>query len=380
MNLAALVGSRARDEDVVMPPAPSRVPHQSRRHGERGQASVELGGLLVIVAMIFAALAMTGLSQTFTAAVGRAVGTVLDGGGSPPQAGTAPGSTAPGSTGGPGASAPGSTGGPGSAASGSTAGSGAPPPVFHVAPLTKDNELKPWTRIGLTEKQWDQLQSEILSKVNPHGFWASLIGPPGYFGINLDKNGHLVLIPIEEDGIGEGLGELLDAVGVGGRALAATVAEALTQVVAKLPLPVLSKLAAYGVLPTTTEASEDFATATDQAFFWSGRTAGVSVQTVARELAEGRGGTTLEALMDQRGIRLPEWDPNDPASIEAWTNASRSYAQGASGTVYAVLGSSTRAGSVWETVELPALEGNTAVTRIVGIDPATHAETVIFQR
>jgi hypothetical protein len=333
--------------------------HRNARAGERGQAIVEFGGLLVLIASIVAALSVLGIPQRVATSVSGSLSSILGGGGSHAS---------------PSAAAP-STG-----AVPIVPPSAAPP---GVAPLTKQNELTPWTRVGMTQKQWDQLQNEILNQVNPHGLAGFLFGAK-YAGINIDKNGHLVLVPILQDGIGdgltEGLGELLESMGALGRAAAETAAEALGQIVSKLPASVLSRLAATGLLDAAEAGSEDFATATGQAWFWSGRSGSASAQAVARELAEGRGGTTLEALMEQRGIRMPEWNPNDPASIEAWTNASRAYAQGASGTVYAVIGDSVRAGSIWQEVELPALEANPEVTQIVRIDPATHAETVIYSR
>ncbi len=121
-----------------------------------------------------------------------------------------------------------------------------------------------------------------------------------------------------------------------------------------------------------------FATEADQAYFWSGL--GRGGDKVAAELAATRGGTTLEQITKTRGIDLPTWDAANPASVQAWQNASRSYAEGASGNVRAVIGDSLRPGSIWETIELPALKANPNVTRIIQINPATGVETVIFSR
>jgi RHS repeat-associated protein len=128
-----------------------------------------------------------------------------------------------------------------------------------------------------------------------------------------------------------------------------------------------------------------FETNPDEAFFWSGRTPnGVGGfeggQHVAAAIAAAQGGTTLEMIIASRGIVLPAWDANDPASVAAWENASRSYAEGVSGTVHAVIGSSLRGGNVWETAELPALQTNPAVTKLVQIDPFTRVKTTIFER
>jgi hypothetical protein len=124
----------------------------------------------------------------------------------------------------------------------------------------------------------------------------------------------------------------------------------------------------------------EFGTAPDTAFFWSGKTGGVGGDVVAGDIAAGKGGTTLEQLMESRGIKLPEWDPADPSVVQAWKDASLAYAEGASGTVRAVIGADLRAGNVWETVELPALKNNPFVTKIVQIDPATGVEKVIWTR
>ena len=121
-----------------------------------------------------------------------------------------------------------------------------------------------------------------------------------------------------------------------------------------------------------------FSTAPGQAYFWSAM--GRGGDQVAAEIAMQRGGTTLEQLVQTRGIDLPVWDAENPASINAWGNASRSYAEGASGDVHVILGNSPRPGNTWETVELPALRSNPNVTRVIKIDPASGQESVIFER
>ena len=59
------------------------------------------------------------------------------------------------------------------------------------------------------------------------------------------------------------------------------------------------------------------ATNTDEAFFWSGRTNGVGGDKVAGEIARNNGGKTLEMLIEERGIKMPDWDPTNPASMRA---------------------------------------------------------------
>jgi hypothetical protein len=152
-------------------------------------------------------------------------------------------------------------------------------------------------------------------------------------------------------------------------------------VAGELVLPAALGALARGIIALRVAmAARAFHTAADTAFFWSGRTAGVGGEAVARSIATSRGGTTLEMLLEAKSINLPPWDPANPATIQAWKNASLAYAQGARGTVRAVIGEDLRPGNVWETVELPALRANPNVTRIIRIDPATGEETVIFTR
>jgi hypothetical protein len=116
------------------------------------------------------------------------------------------------------------------------------------------------------------------------------------------------------------------------------------------------------------------------AFFWSGKTKGVGGDEVAAKIAGERGGTTLELLIKERGIKMPEWDTSNPASVKAWEDISAEYAKGAAGEVRAVVGDKLRPGNIWETKELPRLKANPAVTKITVIDPMTQVEKVIFSR
>ena len=100
----------------------------------------------------------------------------------------------------------------------------------------------------------------------------------------------------------------------------------------------------------------------------------------AISVAETKGGKTLEKILDERGTHLPSWNPNDPVTVQLWESASRTYAAGASGTVHAVLGQELRLGSIWESVELPTLIANPNVKKIIGIDPVSGVERVIFSR
>ncbi|MBO0728488.1 MAG: hypothetical protein J2P57_04465 [Acidimicrobiaceae bacterium] len=139
------------------------------------------------------------------------------------------------------------------------------------------------------------------------------------------------------------------------------------------------KNAPKGFLPDGSIDASAFTTEKDTAFFWSGRTDGVGGEKVAGEYASHGGGTTLEQLMEKRGIKLPEWDPDNPDVIHAWTEASKAYADGVSGEVRAVIGDNLRPGAVWNE-ELKALESNPNVTRIIRIDPKTAVQTVIWPK
>ncbi len=116
------------------------------------------------------------------------------------------------------------------------------------------------------------------------------------------------------------------------------------------------------------------------AFFWSGKSNGVGGAEKALEIAQAKGGTTLEGMIDSKGIKMPEWDINDPLSIKAWQDISGEYAKQVSGEVRAVVGNSLRTGNIWENVELPRLMENPNVTKITIIDPESLADKVIFER
>jgi hypothetical protein len=118
----------------------------------------------------------------------------------------------------------------------------------------------------------------------------------------------------------------------------------------------------------------------NKAFFWSGRTNGVGGEKVARQIAEKNGGTTLEKIIEEKNIQMPAWDPTDPKIAQAWKDISAEYAQGASGTVRAVIGKDLRPGNVWETSELPSLMNNPDVEQIITIDPENGVEKIIFNR
>jgi DNA/RNA non-specific endonuclease/Bacterial TSP3 repeat len=124
-------------------------------------------------------------------------------------------------------------------------------PTKAVLPLTKENALKPWERVGMTEDEWNDLQEKILDAVNPHGWKAWLgVGGPEYAMVTLDEHGRLELVPIVEDGIP--VGQLLRAIGVGGKLLDA--GAAMTKALSELPATSRAALIARGVLPAAARA------------------------------------------------------------------------------------------------------------------------------
>ena len=76
-------------------------------------------------------------------------------------------------------------------------------PTRRVLPLTEDNALKPWLRVGLTQKQWEEFSKRVLDEANPKGWKGVLFGKP-YFAVSLDERGELKLLEIKENGISPG--------------------------------------------------------------------------------------------------------------------------------------------------------------------------------
>ncbi len=121
--------------------------------------------------------------------------------------------------------------------------------------------------------------------------------------------------------------------------------------------------------------ASQFKTKPNEATFWSGLGSGGPEK--AKAFTRSSGGKTLEQLMEERGIELPVFDRNNPASLSAWDEASRMFAQGASGDVKAVLGN-VNPQSVWNRIELPALKANPNITSITGVDPVTGLAKVLW--
>lgn len=77
---------------------------------------------------------------------------------------------------------------------------------------------------------------------------------------------------------------------------------------------------------------------------------------------------------------MPVWDVSNPSSIVAWENASREFAQGASGSIRVLQGETLRTSSIWGKIEFPVLKANLNVTSITGINPSTGAEVLLWNR
>ena len=119
-------------------------------------------------------------------------------------------------------------------------------PLQGVAPLTRENAFKPWERVGMSEDEWRDFEREVLEEVTPDGVMGFLVGSP-YIAVNLDENGELKLIEVQEMGINPG--PILRALGAGGRALSA--GGAALKALPKLPAATRARLIARGVLPRT---------------------------------------------------------------------------------------------------------------------------------
>lgn len=119
------------------------------------------------------------------------------------------------------------------------------------------------------------------------------------------------------------------------------------------------------------------ATGPDEAVFWSAIRSG---DTAAAKWAAQNRGTTLEATLAARGVNLPTWNPNNPASVAAWKQASKHFAAGASGNVRVLQTDAVRINSIWAEVEFPTLKSNPNINSIKTINPETGAETLLWSR
>jgi hypothetical protein len=128
------------------------------------------------------------------------------------------------------------------------------------------------------------------------------------------------------------------------------------------------------------EVAPKLKTQPNTAFFWSGKTNGIGGADRALEIDKTKDATTLKGLIESKGIKMPEWDVNNPDSVKAWEDVSASYADQVSGEVKAAVGKNLRPDNIWKNVELDRLKANKNVTKITTIDPETLEEIVIFTR
>ena len=155
-------------------------------------------------------------------------------------------------------------------------------PTQGVLPLTKENALKPWERVGMTPEEWSDFEDKVLDEVNPGGWEGFLFGNP-YWGVTLDEAGELKLLQIQEAGLNPL--PLLKLLGVGGKALSAS--GAALKAVAKLPAATRAALAARGVLPSVARIKPPLPPSTPGTALGEldvlGRTTGASA-TITREM------------------------------------------------------------------------------------------------
>ncbi|KAH8830038.1 hypothetical protein DL96DRAFT_913682 [Flagelloscypha sp. PMI_526] len=105
-------------------------------------------------------------------------------------------------------------------------------------------------------------------------------------------------------------------------------------------------------------------------FFWSGQLLSCpskeySVESIANDIAQSRGGITLEGALRLFGVTMPNYSERDTLSVAIWTYASACFAHYASEDVYVVYGEwINETTSVWLNTEYPAIRANHRVERI----------------
>jgi hypothetical protein len=131
-----------------------------------------------------------------------------------------------------------------------------------------------------------------------------------------------------------------------------------------------------GVVPAQVNALvPEFQAATQSAPGTAVFYSGVGSSANAASLASSVGGQTLETILAENGQVMPVWSPTNLVAQQSWIAASISYAQQASGTVYAFVGNTVRANAIWQNYELPALYNNPNVTQIIIKNVSTGVST-----
>ena len=114
-----------------------------------------------------------------------------------------------------------------------------------IEPQTADNFFAPWTRVGMTEEEWRDLEDEVLDEACPEGWQATVFGC-SVRGLNINEDGELEPIEIQEMGVGSAVGRFVQWA-TRAKALP-SVGRALTNITTRLPLSVKNTLVARGVL------------------------------------------------------------------------------------------------------------------------------------
>ena len=124
-------------------------------------------------------------------------------------------------------------------------------------------------------------------------------------------------------------------------------------------------------------AAKELATGADEAVFWAGIGRGGAEK--ASEWAAQHGGSTLESILDSRGITLPVWNASNPATVAAWRQASIDFAAGARGNVRVLQGDVLRLDAIWRD-EFRALQANPNVNSVIMTNPNTGVEVLLWSR
>jgi RHS repeat-associated protein len=139
----------------------------------------------------------------------------------------------------------------------------------------------------------------------------------------------------------------------------------------------LTPLKVPGPVGAASGATRSLATGAGEARFWSGI---AGAEKTADAWAAKNGGATLNQTAAARGVKLPPWDPANPASVAAWKQVSGEFARGARGDIIVLQEDLVRVDSIWAEIEFPALKSNPNVTSITHIDPRTGATNLLWAR
>jgi hypothetical protein len=145
-----------------------------------------------------------------------------------------------------------------------------------------------------------------------------------------------------------------------------------------------------------------FSTKENEAYFWHGRTNGIGGQLNAQRIAKEHNGKTLEMKvyehlreLEKFGVDYDEdfgiiYTGDDP---DFWDKCSKAFAEQASGDIHVIEGTDKRkfsdgrtvseeefTGSVYRTVEYPALANKEKVNSITSIDAYSGKETGKVER